>query len=338
MHVPPDDVRDRLASHAQDVTVGDRRRDDDGYAVYGVRLDGDPAVCKLWTTGAETDRNPPAVEAATCRVVGATGTVRAPSVVAIEERTLVLALPDGDRYDPEAPAAARDRRVRAVGGALARLHRATADRFVGCGELTVGGDLAVADPEPWAERFPDRVEAWLAPLGPEDADLARAVREAVTAARDAGLFDGLDHALVHGWPKLLDVRFGDGAGGAPDRSPAIGLADWSAAAAAPPEFDLAHARLDCFDMPYAGEDPGFFAALLAGYRAERTPPRRSADRRRLYRAALTAQYLPRLVEGARSGGLDFDPQRLRNTLRSYAFDCLDAVETPGAPTGEGWSA
>lgn len=252
----------------------------------------------------------------------------------------MLTPPGGDRYDPDAPVAPRDRRVRAVGSALARLHRATANRFDGCGELTAAaGDLAVADPVPWAERFPARVEDWLSPLAEtDDADLARAVREAVAAARDRDLLDGVDPALVHGWPKLLDVRFGDGAGGAPDLSPTIALEDWSAAAAAPPEFDLAHARLDCFDMPYAGEDPGFLSALLAGYRAERTPPRRSADRRRLYQAALTAQYLPGLVAGARSGGLDFDPERLRRTLRSYAFDCLDAVEALGPARREGWSA
>ena len=254
----------------------------------------------------------------------------------------MLAPPGGDRYDPDAPIAPRDRRVRAVGDALARLHRATTDWFEDCGELTVdeSDDIAVADPTPWAERFPERVEAWLSSLAAtDDADLARAVREAVAAARDAGLFDGVDPALVHGWPKLLDVRFGDGAGGAPDLSPTIALEDWSAAAAAPPAFDLAHARLDCFDMPYAGEDPGFWSALLAGYRAERTPSRRSADRRRLYRAALTAQYLPDLVAGARSGGLDLDPERLRRTLRSYAFDCLDAVEVDRAATTrrEGWS-
>lgn len=337
MEVTPDVVRSRLAPHADEVTIGEKRRESDGYAVYDVRLDGESVVCTVALPNAEFDNDlhRPPVEATACRAVAATGAVRVPTVVVVEPDTLVVDAPDGDRYDPEAPPAARDRRLRALGAALARLHEATSGWIDSCGDLdrsengwrSPENSVVVRNPAPWGEQFSSRLAEWLAPLeGTQNEDLGRAIREAVATVHRQGLFDELDPALIHGWPKLLDVRFGDGAGGAPDRNPTIGLEDWSAAAAAPPEFDLAHLRLDGFEMPYAGEDPEYWSSLLAGYRMERTPPRGSLPRRRLYRAALTAKYLPRLVEGARSGGLEYDPAALDRELRSYAFGCLDAID------------
>lgn len=340
MDVTPESVRSRLAPHADDVAIGEKRREADGYAVYDARLDGESLVCTTTLPGAEHDLHRPPVEAAACRAVATTGSVRPPDVVVVDPETLVVDAPDGDRYDPDAPPVAREQRLRTLGAALARLHEETDGWFCGCGDLgrperrrrSSKSPVLVREPVPWDERFSGRVEEWTGPLeGTRNEDLGRAIGEAVATVRERGLFDDLDPALVHGWPKLLDVRFGDGAGGAPDRDPTIGLEDWSAAAA-PPEVDLAHLRLDGFEMPYAGEEPAAWPAVLAGYRSERTPPRGSTTRRRLYRAGLTAKYLPRLVEGARSGGLEDDPTALSRTLRSYALECLEAIDGVDAGT------
>ncbi len=341
MDVTPESVRSRLAPHADDVTIGEKRREADGYAVYDVHLDGETFGCTITLPGAEHDLHRPSVEAAACRAVATIGAVRPPDVVAVDAETLVVDAPDGDRYDPDAPPVARERRLRTLGAALARLHEETDRWFGGCGDLALperrrrsseSPDL-VREPVPWDERFSGRVEEWTAPpKGTRNEDLGRAIGEAVATVRERELFDDLDPALVHGWPKLLDVRFGDGSGGAPDRDPTIGLEDWSAAAAAPPEIDLAHLRLDGFEVPYASEEPAAWPAVLAGYRSERTPPCCSTTRRRLYRAGLTAEYLPRLVEGAQSGGLEYDPTALGRTLRSYAFECLGAIDGVDAGT------
>lgn len=315
-------VRTLLESHTTDCEVRGEVGRNDRHAVYEVVVDGRRAVCKV--AAGDGASGPLAVETALCDALDGVAAIRTPEVLHAEERFAAFSWLRGEPYDPGRPATDRRARLRALGRSLARLHEATAGWFDGFGTLTVdSGDgtgvrtgVTVDGPEPWGRCWERLVEDWLARLdGTPNEDLKDAVLEAVRRARDDGVFESVTPVLAHADAGPAHVRFG----GEDD----VGLLDWEGAAAFPPEYDLARARLDWFDLPHAVEDEVPPDALREGCRSVRSLPPGSEARRSLYRATLTAKFVPGGVRAAEEGVIDADPGAFERSLREYVLAQLD---------------
>ena len=298
-------VRDALASKFEEATVHDCLRSSDRNAVYEVSVAGRRAVCKT------TDSQPAmlAREGAVLAAVAERTAVPVPDVLAAGDGSLVLEWAGSDAHDADGRDRRRER-LRAVGRVLARLHRATKGWFDGHGALERGsGPLAVARPTDWADRLAGFVDDWATDLAEtRDADVGSAVVEFVDEHRHA--FADRPPVLVHGEPAPDHVRF--------DGREVAALLDWEIAQAAPGAFDLVWAERDFLRTPLGTEvDDELQAALHEGYETERPLSQGSAFRREVYRAAFAMRDL-RLVG---------DGDERRKSLRSYAFDRLDAAES-----------
>lgn len=307
-----DAIHDALERHGTYEPV-QQIQTDDRNLVAEVLFDGTRAVCKVARdepTGVDRD-------AAVHRLLRERETVPVPTVLAADEGCLVTEH-RGVGYDGDAPRAQRRARLRAVGAAMARLHRGTA--FEQYGALQSTDEGIELDPDPsWQERFVEFAEARheLHERGRfeavADATLT-AVREHADALADAG-----DPVLVHGDFEADNLRF------EPEGTDLAAVVDWELARAEPGEFDLARAELGWFLKPSSPEaGSALRGAIREGYRTTRALPPGSEARRRLYRAVLTLGPLSYVDEVAERAGV---PEAdLTERTVDYVYECLDGAE------------
>jgi Ser/Thr protein kinase RdoA (MazF antagonist) len=306
-----DAIHDALEKHGTYEPVRQLQTDDRNL-VAEVIFEGTRAVCKVARndpTG--VDRDAALHERLRDREIPL------PTVLAAGEGCLVTEH-CGVSYDGDASREQRRAQLRAVGAAMARVHRQTA--FEQYGDLRPSDDgLELVPDDSWRERFLAFAEnrhglhegGRFEPVA--DATLT-AVREHADALGDAG-----PPVLVHGDVEADNVRF------EPEGTDIAAVVDWELARAAPGEFDLARAELGWFlkpSSPEAGSD--LRGEIRDGYRSVRGLPPGSAARRRLYRAVLTLGPLSYVDDVADRAGVP--TAELAESTVEYVYDCLDGAE------------
>jgi Ser/Thr protein kinase RdoA (MazF antagonist) len=307
-----DAIHDALGRHGPYEPIRQLQTDDRNL-VAEVAFEGTHAICKV----ARDDPTGVNRVAAVHDLLRRRAVVQVPTVLAASEGCLVTQY-CGVAYDADAPRDRRRARLRNVGAAMARVHRATA--FEGHGDLqpTAEGLELDAD-ESWAERFlaftrerrPLHDGGRFEPVADAVLD---AVREHAPIFADAG-----DPVLVHGDFEADNLRFD------PDGTGVAAVVDWELARAEPGEWDLARAELGWFlkpSSPEVGSD--LRGTIRDGYRSVRSLPAGSDARRRLYRAALTLGPLSYIDEVAERASVPVD--ELADSTVDYVYDCLDSTE------------
>jgi Ser/Thr protein kinase RdoA (MazF antagonist) len=284
---------------------------DDRNLVAEIRVAGRRAVCKV------ARDNPTGVnrDAAVHRFLRDREIVPVPEVLAAGDGWVVTEHCGAD-YDADLPRARRERRLRTVGAALARLHRETG--FERCGDLRpASDDVELVSGDPWPERFLAFTEKRHAlHAGERFEPVADAVRDAVRA-HESAFAAADDPVLVHGDFEDDNLRFAsDGLAAA---------IDWERCRAEPGEFDLARAELGWFLKPSSPEAGGALKGCIRdAYRGERRLPPGSSGRRALYRAAMTLGPLSSVDEVAARAGVV--KHELVESTVDYIYDCLDEAE------------
>ncbi|MCT9096509.1 phosphotransferase family protein [Haloarchaeobius sp. HME9146] len=311
-------IRTAVASISDDYELHEEVRRTHRHLVYEVTIDGRRAVCKHVLEDA--DREPLARETMILKGVERSTDLSLPTVLGAGDGFAVFSWVAGEPFHDDVPQSRQETRLRTLGRALAHLHNSTADWFDGFGSLTTDSDdrLQVENPSPWGECWEALVDDWLDRLaGTPHEDLRDAICEATRRATDRGWFDDVEPVLTHADAGPANVQF-------TDTDEAL-LVDWEGAMAFPGEYDIARACTDFFDLPHAVASGTLREALFDGYRDIASLPPRSHRRRCLYRATLTAKFLPGGVRAADAGHIDEDPAEFREALRTYAWRQLEAV-------------
>ena len=300
------DVRERLASHADEYEVRDRLHDVPPHVTYEVALDGRRAVCKLATS----DDGDPPTEARIAQHVGANTSVPVPRVLAVGDDHFVAAhrtdLPDGPTVD--------ERRARTMGAGLATLHEETgfdAPGFLGASD----GDLALDARASWHETVCDLLGSRRDFLRNRDFDgeYAAVADDALAFVREhPGLLAGAgDPVLCHG--NYLPDHVGT------DGGDVTCVIDFEHALAGPAEYDYWRTA-----MPLLGNEDGRVeSAFRAGYESVRPLPAGFDERGDVYRLVNTVSYFRSLFLQENHTGTE--AERRAERMAEYVRDAVASL-------------
>ncbi|RBI63297.1 aminoglycoside phosphotransferase family protein [halophilic archaeon] len=301
------DVRERLASHADEYEVRGPLHEVPPHVTYEVALGGRRAVCKLATS----DEGDPATEAEILRHVGRETSVPVPRVLAAGADHFVAAWCDDA---PQDAVAVDEARARTMGAGLATLHEETAFGAPGFFEAA-DGELALDARETWHETvcafLADR-QAFLAThdRGREYADVAA---DALAFVRDRpGLLAGAgDPVLCHG--NYLPDHVGT------DGGDVTCVIDFEHALAGPGEHDYWRTAIPL----RSNEGERAESAFRAGYESVRPLPDGFDERGDVYRLVDTVSYVRSLfLQGNVTGE---EAERRAERMAEYVRDAIESL-------------
>jgi aminoglycoside phosphotransferase (APT) family kinase protein len=304
-------IRNALAQHTTEFSVGDRLHDVPPHLVYAVTIEGRRAICKVATGPAANVGG----EVAAMRHAREAG-LPVPRILATGPDHYVAAWCD---HAPEPDADPTADRLRAMADALGRLRAGPAGDFARTGFLRAGG---VEGHDSWSATLCALLDGWRDSLEPRGhADVARETIETVRAHRDA--LDGVDPpALLHG--NVHPAHVGE------SNEDLTCLIDFEHALVGLPEYDFMRTVVPVFLGALGDAAELDLGRFRARYESHRPLPPGFHAREPLYRQVLSVSYLVALYvqQGGRA-----DPEAIEERAAWIRARVLDAREEVEATLG-----